>query len=204
MSTNNTPKPTNKTSRIVFSRGHSIAALLEELSYFRKSRNAAAGADAHALQGSDGVGEADNVIHAPILEQAVDECAVKDVARAGGIGDGNLESVGLHDTSVIHKHSAFRTSRDTYDRAAVAIGERARIIGEIRAGDKVIDQAQKFVGGVVIHFIDVDDDRNLCFARPARGLKRSDGIAAIEVQQAGADDALPAQLSDARRSTSIA
>src|SRR5204863_2785732 len=124
------------------------------------------------------------------------ECAVKDVARAGGISDGNLKSVGLHDTSVIHKHSAFRTSRDTYDRAAVAIGERARIIGEIRAGDKVIDQAQKFVSGVVIHFIDVNDDRNLGFARPARRLKRSVGIAAIDLQQVEVDDAPPAKLFD--------
>ena len=65
----------------------------QELSYFPERRNAAARADVHALHRSDGMGKTEYVFQRPLLEQAVNKCAMKNVACARGIGNRNLESV---------------------------------------------------------------------------------------------------------------
>ena len=70
-----------------------ISKCFQELTYRAQRGDAAAGADVHALHRSDGMGKTEYVFQRPLLEQAVNKCAMKNVACARGIGNRNLESV---------------------------------------------------------------------------------------------------------------
>ena len=94
----------------------------------------------HAFHRSHGVGEADHVLEIPLLKQTVNECAVENVAGPRRIGDRNLESGGAQKLPTIPEHGAFRASRNTYDRAAIAFGQLSRVLCEIRTSDEVINE----------------------------------------------------------------
>ena len=66
-------------------------SLSQEFLHFINRRDPAAGADLRALHGGNGVREADDILHCPILQKTVNESAVEDVAGAGCVGDGYFE-----------------------------------------------------------------------------------------------------------------
>src|SRR6059036_1575283 len=150
----------------------------QKVFHFRERWDAATGADLHALHGRDSMCEPDDVCEIPLLEHAINEGAVKDITGAGRIGDGNAESRGLHNLTMVHEQRALRPARDSNDRTAVAIGKPANGIvavisgSKVGAGDEVVDEAKEFMRGVVIDFIDIDHDWDAGFTRPSRGLKR--------------------------------
>src|SRR5438552_3139911 len=94
----------------------------------------------------------------------------------------------------LRKQGTLGSSSDSNDTAAIPIAEFARIFSEIGARNEVIDQAQKLVRGIVIQFIDINNDRDARFTGPSCGLKRGGRVAAIKMKDEGVHYGFPLKL----------
>src|SRR5262245_6456107 len=119
---------------------------------------------------------------------------MENIARASGIGRWNFERGGFDQSPAIEEHGPVGSARDSHDGTTVPVGKFTRVFHEVQTRDEVIHKLQKLVRRLVVDFIDIDDNRYLCFAGPSRGLKCSSSVAAIEVKDAAARNQILAQL----------
>src|SRR5262249_32531355 len=83
---------------------------------------------------------------------------------------------------------------DSDDATTIAFSQLELIFRKIGTRNEVVDQAQKFMGRLVIDLVDVDHNRDSRLFCPSRSLERGDGIASIKVKHSRIDDPLAAHL----------
>jgi hypothetical protein len=165
--------------------------------------NAAPGTDCRAVESSSGTGEVELAVERPVLQEAVDEAGVEDVASAGGVDDGDAIGGGGVEVPTVPSDDALLAEGGGGEAAAVAamhllegsfeVGVGHEAGGKVAADDEVVDIFEEvFDAGVEL--VEVADDGDACGLGPACGDGCGGGVVAVDVEGAGVDDRLAIEV----------
>jgi len=165
--------------------------------------DSAASAYGGAVECCGSAGEVELAIELPVLEEAVDEAGVKDVAGAGGVDDRDEEGAGVVEAATVEGEDSSLSQGCRGEDGAVAamhkaeggfqVGLVSEASGKIAADDEVIDEGKEIVD-IGVEFVEVGNDGDSRFAGPAGGEDGSLGVVAVDVEGAGAGDPLALEV----------
>lgn len=175
-------------------------------------RDAAAGADAGAIERGGGASEIKLLLQGPALQKRVDEAGMEQVAGSGGVHGVNLKGrrvVKLRAVPREHAVGAERGGREAADETFVhgrerflQIIRRRELARNVAAGDEVIHVGQKRFDAR-IQLVEVGDDRNAGGARPSRGLGGGCRVVAVKMKRARSGDPVALKLFGAEREAMV-
>ena len=175
--------------------------------------DAAACADARAVERGGSASEVEPLLQGPALQKRVDKAGVEEVAGAGGVDGVHMKRGSVVELRAVPGEYAVDAECGGGEAAAEATmdgGEgllqivgRHKLAGNITAADQIVDIfKQRFDAG--IEFIQVGDDRNFGGARPSGGLGGSRGVVAVKVKCARVDDPIALQFFRAKGEAVVA
>ena len=180
---------------------------------FGKWGDVPAGADASAIEGGGGAGEFELARQRPILQQSINKTSVEDVAGAGGVDGVDAKRGRVVELRAVVGEDAFGAERRGGEARAIAaadcrkrfaqIGFVGDAAGNVAAGDEVIDQREESVDAGV-EFVEIGNDGNACGACPGGGDGCGGSVVAIEVEGAGFEDPLAAEVAGLKGETVVA
>ena len=159
--------------------------------------NASASADCGAVECGGCAGEFELAVEGPVLEEAVDEGGVEDVAGSGGVDDGDAEGGGVEEVLAVEGEDAVGAEGGGGEAAVVAamhlaegllevgLGDEAG--GKVAADDAVVDVGEE-IFDVGVELVEVGDDGDVGFAGPGGGEDCGFSVVPVDVEGAGVGD----------------
>src|SRR2546429_4091985 len=158
----------------------------------RKGMDAAACADARAVERGGSASEVEPLLQGPALQKRVDKAGVEEVAGAGGVDGVHMKRGSVVELRAVPGEYAVDAECGGGGAAAEATREGGgggfekvgghKLAGETTAADQIVDIfKQRFDAGIEV--IQVGDDPNFRGARPSGGLGGSRGVVAVKVKR---------------------
>src|SRR5262249_41811708 len=140
------------------------------------------------------VSELDYIFQLPLLNETIDESAMKDIAGAGCVNDRDFESERSHQSSMIEENSTVGAASNPDDWTTITGGKLLWVFGKVGTGNEIVNQPKQLMCRIIVNLIDIDKDRDSRFACPTRRLESSCRVAAVQMKHFCARDQLAVHL----------